>query len=142
MWVGQIFPMAGYNVPGLSFINKLTPVTYNLDLDIADRIIQPGQKKDSNGNVIPTMQFETGARKQKALIVYTGFIAQDVKKAAKEINYDFSGVDTAKSDKDLNGLRYAEFVVSLVQVAQELSKQNDELLKRIEKLEYLLRSKK
>jgi trimeric autotransporter adhesin len=139
---GRVKKNIQYNVPGLSFINKLTPVTYNLDLDIADRIIQPGQKKDSNGNIIPTMQFETGARKQKALIVYTGFIAQDVKKAAKEINYDFSGVDTAKSDKDLHGLRYAEFVVSLVQVAQELSKQNDELLKRIEKIEYLLRSKK
>ncbi|MEP6467439.1 MAG: tail fiber domain-containing protein, partial [Parafilimonas sp.] len=34
------------NVPGLSFINKLQPVTYNLDLDAADRIIQRPAIKD------------------------------------------------------------------------------------------------
>lgn len=51
-------------------------------------------------------------------------------------------MDAAKSDKDLYGLRYDAFVVSLVQVAQELSKQNEELLKRIEKLEILLTHKK
>jgi hypothetical protein len=130
-----------YNIPGLSFINKLNPVTYNLDLDAVDRIMQPTQKKDRNGNIITAMQFETDARKQKGQIVYSGFIAQDVEAAAKELSYDFSGVDAAKSDKDLYGLRYAEFVVPLIKVAQELSKQNDELLKRIEKLESLLRLK-
>jgi trimeric autotransporter adhesin len=131
-----------HNVPGLSFIKKLTPVTYNLDLDALDRIIQPGEKKDGNGNIILAMPFETDARKQKGQIIYTGFIAQDVEKAAKEIDYNFSGVDAAKSVKDLYGLRYEAFVVSLVKVAQELSKQNDELLKRIEKLENLLTHKK
>jgi len=43
------------------------------------------------------------------------------------LNYDFSGVDIAKDDKDLYGLRYAEFVVPLVKAVQELSTQNDEL---------------
>ena len=42
------------------------------------------------------------------------------------MNYDFSGVDAAKNDKDLYGLRYAEFVVPLVKAVQELSKMNDE----------------
>ncbi|WP_462248595.1 hypothetical protein [Ferruginibacter sp.] len=78
---------------------------------------------------------------KKAQIVYTGFIVQDVEKAAKEIDYNFSGVDAAKVDKDLYGLRYKAFVESLVKVAQELSKQNDDLLKRIEKLEILLTQK-
>ncbi len=54
------------------------------------------------------------------------------------MNYDFSGVDAAKNDKDLYGLRYAEFVVPLVKAVQELSQQNNELKKRIEKLEAAL----
>ena len=59
-------------------------------------------------------------------MVYTGFVAQDVEKAARELNYDFSGVDAAKNDKDLYGLRYSEFVVPLVKAVQELSAKNDE----------------
>ena len=65
------------------------------------------------------------ARQIQQQIVYTGFIAQDVEKAAKELHYDFSGVDAAKNDKDLYGLRYSEFVVPLVKAVQELSKAND-----------------
>src|SRR4030095_16669303 len=57
---------------------------------------------------------------------------------AKELNYDFSGVDAAKNDKDLYGLRYAEFVIPLVKAVQELSKQNDSLKQRVEKLESMM----
>ncbi len=130
------------NVPGLAFINKLKPVTYNLDLNAIDRIMQTAQKKDKDGIALAAMQFETDARRQKEQIVYSGFIAQDVEQAAKELGYNFSGVDAAKNDKDLYGLRYAEFVVPLVKAVQELSKQQDELLKRMEKLESLLGLKK
>jgi len=41
------------------------------------------------------------------------------------LHYDFSGVDAAKNDKDLYGLRYSEFVVPLVKAVQELSAAND-----------------
>jgi hypothetical protein len=138
---GRVKKNIQYNVPGLAFINKLKPVTYNLDLNAADRIMQTAEKKDKNGIAIPFMQFEKDARMQKEQIVYSGFIAQDVEKAAKELGYEFSGVDAAKNDKDLYGLRYAEFVVPLVKAVQELSKQHDDLLKRIEKLEFLLHAK-
>ena len=55
-------------------------------------------------------------------IQFTGFVAQDVEKAAKDIGYDFSGID--KSGK-IMGLRYSDFVVPLVKAVQELSKMND-----------------
>jgi hypothetical protein len=114
------------NVPGLVFINELKPVTYNLDLDAADKIIARQPIKDKDGNIIqPSAEQET-ARKQKEQIVYTGFIAQDVEKAARSLNYDFSGVDAAKNDKDLYGLRYSDFVVPLVKAVQELSKMNND----------------
>lgn len=142
---GRVKKNVSDNVPGLSFINMLKPVTYNLDLDAVDRIIQAPGRKNKDGSSIPAMPFETDARKQKEQILYTGFVAQDVEKAAKELGYDFCGVDAAKNDNDLYGLRYAEFVVPLVKAVQELSKQNDELkrqqeelLKRVEKLESLL----
>jgi len=40
------------NVPGLAFIKRLKPVTYNLDLDAADKIIQLPQPKDKDGKSI------------------------------------------------------------------------------------------
>ncbi len=124
---GRVKRNVKMNVPGLVFINKLNPITYNLDLDAADRIIQTTTLKDKNGKSIQPSQEEIAARKAKQHFVYTGFVAQDVEKVAKEIGYDFSGIDAPKNDKDLYGLRYAEFVVPLVKAVQELSKQNDSL---------------
>jgi hypothetical protein len=59
-------------------------------------------------------------------------IAQEVEEAAKEIGYDFSGVDRPKSENDFYGLRYAEFTVPLVKAVQELNEQNEQLKKMIE----------
>jgi septal ring factor EnvC (AmiA/AmiB activator) len=63
--------------------------------------------------------FHLKALKEKEQIAYTGFIAQDVGKAAKELGFDFSCVDAAKNDNDNYGLRYAAFVVPLVKAVQE-----------------------
>jgi hypothetical protein len=125
------------NVPGLAFINKLKPVTYNLDLDAADKIMAVPAAKDKDGKLLTKQvsQADIAARQAKQQVVYTGFVAQDVEKAAKGLNYDFSGVDAAKSDKDLYGLRYNDFIMPLVKAVQELSKENDELKSRLEKLE-------
>jgi hypothetical protein len=117
------------NVPGLAFINKLRPVTYNLDINAIEQIVQLPSIKDKQGKIIRPSADELLSRKEKEKIVYTGFVAQDVETAAKSLNYDFSGVDAPKNGKDLYGLRYSEFVVPLVKAVQELSAQNDELKK-------------
>ena len=62
----------------------------------------------------------------KERLLQTGFVAQEVEKSAKEIGYEFSGVDAPKINNNLYSLRYAEFVVPLVKAVQELSKMNDE----------------
>ena len=126
------------NVPGLVFINLLKPVTYNLNLEAADKIIQKPAIKDNLVKETGTNTNDAIARKAKEQIVYTGFIAQDVEKAAKSLNYDFSGVDAAKNDSDLYGLRYAEFVVPLVKAVQELSEKNDNLQKQIDDLKAMI----
>jgi trimeric autotransporter adhesin len=135
---GRVKKNISTNVPGLSFVNKLKPVTYNLDLDAVDKINKRPARKDKDGKLVPEFPGEAAARNAKQEIVYTGFVAQDVESAAKELNYDFSGVDAPKNEQDLYGLRYAEFVVPLVKAVQELSEQNDELRSRIEKLEALV----
>jgi len=66
------------------------------------------------------------ARRQQEEKVYTGFVAQNVEKAAQEIGYDFSGVETPPNDGTPYSLRYAEFVVPLVKAVQELAGQNEE----------------
>ena len=60
-------------------------------------------------------------------MLQTGFIAQEVERAAQKLGYEFSGVDAPKNENDHYGLRYAEFTVPLVKAVQELSQQNEAL---------------
>jgi hypothetical protein len=110
------------NVPGLRFINKLKPVTYNLDVSGIENKLS--SKKENVSEVKDAVSQEAIQAKEKVL--QTGFVAQDVESVAKEIGYDFSGVDAPKNSNDFYGLRYASFVVPLVKAVQELSKMNDE----------------
>ncbi len=114
------------DVPGLNFINSLQPVTYNLDLDAIDKLLQPNDPEINRlsdslraARSSEEKEFEAKSRAAKQKRVQTGFVAQDVEKIAKSIGYDFSGVDV--DEKGIYGLRYAEFVVPLVKAVQELS---------------------
>ncbi|HEY2727952.1 MAG TPA: tail fiber domain-containing protein, partial [Parafilimonas sp.] len=121
------------NVPGLAFINKLRPVTYNLDATALDNFFHKNiPSKDSISTKAKAINDK--ALKEKEQIRYTGFVAQEVEKAANDLGYDFSGVDKAKDANDVYGLRYAEFVVPLVKAVQELSGQNDSLKSEIANL--------
>jgi len=62
------------------------------------------------------------ALQEKSAITYTGFVAQDVEKAADSVGFTFSGVDKPKdANQGFYGLRYGDFVVPLVKAVQELS---------------------
>jgi trimeric autotransporter adhesin len=132
------------NVPGLAFINKLQPITYTLNVnaiesklhdDISNLKIQDGKSLPNSMND-PLLK---EAAQEKSQIIYTGFVAQDVEKAAQSLSYDFSGVDKPKDDqRSFYGLRYGDFVVPLVKAVQELSQKNDELEQRIAKLEAMI----
>jgi len=137
---GRIKTKIKEDVPGLSFISKLTPVTYHLDLEAADKIIKDPSGDLTNGTSIinPSGSDQINSRKEKEQIVYTGFIAQDVEKAAKSINYQFSGVDAPKNDRDLYGLRYADFVAPMVKAIQEQQQQIETFKKEIADLKTVL----
>lgn len=128
-------------VPGLEFINKLRPITYNLDVEGIDKQLEKlAPRSRTEGKVVPTKE-EMQAKEQKAKVLQTGFVAQEVEEAAKSLSYDFSGVDVPKSKDEFYGLRYSDFVVPLVKSVQELSKKNDELEKQIKELRALITSK-
>jgi len=106
------------NVPGLDFIMKLRPVTYNWDIHKfnahnrgEDYQLYPASYKNGDEAAILA----------KEKITYTGFIAQEVEHAAKASQFDFSGVLKPANEKDAYSLSYAEFVVPLVKATQELT---------------------
>jgi hypothetical protein len=134
------------DVPGLGFIMKLKPVTYHLD------IIGINNKLTGDAQTDPYIK-KAIADKESMLI--SGFVAQDVERAAKEAGYDFSGVDKPKNGNDFYGLRYADFVVPLVKAVQEqqqvistqqqqindLKAQNEEMARRLAAIEQKLAEK-
>lgn len=69
----------------------------------------------------------------------TGFVAQDVEKAANTIKYDFSSIMKPKNENQVYSLRFSNFVVSLIKAVQKQQamienhqKQITELVKRID----------
>ncbi len=99
------------DVPGINFIKKLRPVTYTYDLKAYDSFTGVDESKLSDCYV--------AGREARTSVTYTGFIAQEVEKAAEELNYEFSGVDKPANENTPYALRYAEFVVPIVKAMQE-----------------------
>ena len=115
------------DVPGLACINKLKPVTYKLEVKKLDQFLG---RKDSLMN---TMQPGYAIAEKK---IHTGFVAQDVEKAAFELHYDFDGVNHPQNDKDNYSLVYSQFVPSLVKAVQEQQLLIEELKKENENLRH------
>jgi trimeric autotransporter adhesin len=121
------------NVPGLVFINKLRPVTYNLDAKGLDQFLNSSRSKENEMNGEARALMDKALREKEALM-YTGFVAQEVERAAKELGYEFSGVEQAKNEKDVYALKYSDFVVPLVKAAQELSAADNQLKEEVSDL--------
>ena len=119
------------DVAGLSFIMRLRPVVYNLDMDAIAAF-----------NHTPEELRLEPAELAKGSELQIGFIAQEVEQAAFESGFDFHGIDKPKNQTSAYGLRYAEFVAPLVKAIQEQqeiiqaqAEKIDEQDRRIEALE-------
>jgi len=124
------------DVKGIEFIKRLRPVAYNFDTrkyqEFLIKNIPDSMKQDYlNQNFTPSTS-----------IRQSGFIAQEVEKAARETGYNFNGVHTPDSQNDNYSISYAQFVVPLVKAIQEQQiqiedqkKLNLELKERLLKLE-------
>jgi hypothetical protein len=92
-----------YDVPGINFVMGLKPATYVVDRSALFAFQHP----DKNAPAI--------APEPRS----TGFIAQEVEALCQTLQYEFSGVVKPENDSQHYQLRYAEFVVPMVQAIQE-----------------------
>ena len=118
------------HIVGLEFIKKLRPVSYNLDMDAIARF-----EKTPDSLRLRDAEF------LKAKEVQTGFIAQEVEAAAKEVGFNFHGIVKPSENGGIYGLRYAEFVVPLVKAVQEQQEEIDALKKEIQLIKALLKQR-
>lgn len=134
-------------VKGLSFIKKLRPVIYNINMDKEEAIANEGfvPKKaiasSDNGKeevVLHSKKISYPEERDIEKIVQSGFLAQEVEQAAKESGYNFSGVQAPKNGKGLYSLAYAEFVVPLVKAVQEQQVQIEKQQKEIDELKIMI----
>lgn len=114
------------NIPGLAFISKLHPVTYNIDLHKENDLL--GVKSDG----------DWAGKYDIEKITQSGFIAQQVDSAAQACGYDFNGVKKPQRSDGLYALNYTAFVIPLVKAVQELSAKNDSLTNVVQTMQTCL----
>jgi len=116
------------DIPGLSFIIKLRPVTYTVNTVKLDEFMGIKQRMDTTKDVEAQDRYYQRL-KEVSLERRTGFIAQEVDSLAQKIGYNFDGVHVP-SDASTNNytISYATFVVPLVKAVQEQQKIIDSLM--------------
>jgi hypothetical protein len=128
------------NIPGLEFVGRLRPVTYQFDrLKFETHLLQnfPDSLRSQR------LADLEAARAPEA--IQTGFLAQEIEQVCNELGYQFSGLHTPESDVDNYSLAYGSFVPLLVKAIQEqqtliesLQRSNQELSARLTSIETLL----
>jgi hypothetical protein len=104
------------DVKGLAFITQLRPVTYQFDVKCFDA-------QQAHTDAATDNNIQWAGYNEASLMRRSGFIAQEVEKAAMASGYNFSGIIKPKTPQEHYGLSYESFVVPLVKAVQELSKQ-------------------
>jgi hypothetical protein len=126
------------DVKGLDFIMRLRAVSYQFDVNRWD-----GIEDETLSNEMKVSYIKASEMRR------TGFIAQEVDRAAELTGFQFSGISRPETSEGRYSLSYESFVVPLVKGMQEQQKiildlqarvkQQDlvisELLRRMEKLE-------
>jgi hypothetical protein len=113
------------DIPGLAFIKRLRPVSYQYDIDEEQRLLY--------GKVD---QHDWDGKYDIENIRFSGFLAQEVEAAAQGAGYTFSGVRQPNENTKLYSLSYADFVVPLVKGMQELHSMMEEQRSTIESLRH------
>ena len=117
-------------VPGLSFIEKLRPVTYQFDTRKFDEHLMQNMPDSIQRQRLAGQDYS-----KSTALVQTGFLAQEVEQACKDLNFQFSGLHTPESEVDNYGLAYGSFVPLLVKAVQEQQQMIEHGKRRLENLE-------
>jgi len=144
------------DVKGLDFILQLRPVTYRFDVKRFDDHLRQhthqaasSTQDGSNSLVLPVadkqQQAATAAEaayQEASAIRRSGFIAQEVERAAQTSGYNFSGIIKPKTDQEHYSLSYESFVVPLVKAVQEQQRLIQDLQKEVSALKEQLSGRK
>lgn len=104
------------DVKGIEFIKLLRPVVYNFDTKKFEEFLSKNMP-DSIKKISMSQDFSSSTALRR-----TGFIAQEVEKAAKDVNFNFDGVHKPVDENDNYSLAYSQFVVPLVKAVQQQQK--------------------
>lgn len=117
------------DVKGLDFIKRLRPVVYNLDTKKFEKF-QTKNMPDSIRDLYLNKDFGPSTA-----IRQSGFIAQEVEKAARQSGYNFNGIHKPENDNDNYSLAYSQFVVPLVKAVQEQQVMIENLQNQLKQLQ-------
>ena len=120
------------DVRGLDFILQLRPVTYLFDTKKMEQ-----QMRQHSGVSFAKQSADAGVISSRR----SGFIAQEVEKAAIRTGYHFSGVVRPSTAQSYYSLSYESFVIPLVKAMQEQHQILAAQEQQIATLEKIIRSK-
>jgi hypothetical protein len=115
------------NVPGLDFISRLKPVTYQFDTQKFDAYINP-KSVDNDAQ----MDYQ-----KSMALTHSGFLAQDVEQICKDLGYEFDGlhIPDASNPYDNYSVSYSQFIMPLVKAVQEQQEQIEKATSSIQNYE-------
>lgn len=120
------------DVKGLEFIKRLRPVVYNYDTKKMTEFLT-SRMPDSVRKQYLDHDFSASSSIRRS-----GFVAQEVEKAANDAGYNFDGVHTPNDANDNYSLAYSQFVVPLVKAVQEQQKMIEEQKQQLEEQKQLI----
>jgi trimeric autotransporter adhesin len=126
---GRFKNLVKAEVIGLDFITRLNPVIYTFDTQRFDEFLMKGVPDNKKKEIMNKKDYS-----QSMAILHSGFVAQDVEKAAKESGFEFSGVHHPENENDNYSIDYSLLTVPLVKAVQELNAKNVDQQKQIEAL--------
>lgn len=115
------------NVPGLTFITRLRPVTYWINTGKLQRHITAQMPDSVAARYLP----DATRQSQDRMNIHTGFVAQEVEASARAIGYAFDGVNAPQNPTDNYSIAYGQFVPSLVKAMQEQQAEIEKLQKQV-----------
>jgi trimeric autotransporter adhesin len=120
-------------VKGLEFIKKLRPVTYQWNSKQFTEFLVKNMDAETKEKHLKGVDFSASTK-----IIHTGFIAQEVEKAAKECGYNFDGVHAPNDENDNYSVAYSQFVMPLIKAVQEQQDMIEKQQKQIDELKQLV----
>ncbi|MCB9186821.1 MAG: tail fiber domain-containing protein [Flavobacteriales bacterium] len=121
------------NVSGLDFIERLRPVTYQMNTQALDEFVREDMPQPiDTGQGAQASQIDFGP---STAMIHAGFIAQEVEEAAIQSGFISSIVSTPTHDNSPYAVSYAQIVVPLVKAVQEQQDSIENLAQRMGQLE-------